>query len=58
VKVWCLATKMLKATLMGHDHVVECVLWVPEALTPAIISSAAVKEFQSPERNLYTVFKS
>jgi len=38
--VWCLATKSAKVTLLGHEHVVECLLWVPEKHTKALLDGA------------------
>nr|CAD2162177.1 unnamed protein product [Meloidogyne enterolobii] len=37
--VWCLATKTPKATLIGHEHVVEALHWVPEKNCGQILSS-------------------
>jgi platelet-activating factor acetylhydrolase IB subunit alpha len=36
VKVWCVKTKSLRVTLHGHEHVVECIAWVPDTHATAI----------------------
>lgn len=41
IKIWCLATKALKVTLTEHEHVVECILWVPDIYVSSIINLEA-----------------
>ncbi|KAK0417740.1 hypothetical protein QR680_013180 [Steinernema hermaphroditum] len=36
VRVWSIQGKAEKMTLHGHEHVVECVTWVPDAALPYI----------------------
>uniref|UniRef100_A0A914I824 Lissencephaly-1 homolog n=1 Tax=Globodera rostochiensis TaxID=31243 RepID=A0A914I824_GLORO len=36
--VWCLATKMPKMTLLGHEHVIETIIWVPDKFTAQILA--------------------
>uniref|UniRef100_A0A183CKY6 WD_REPEATS_REGION domain-containing protein n=1 Tax=Globodera pallida TaxID=36090 RepID=A0A183CKY6_GLOPA len=36
--VWCLATKMPKMTLLGHEHVIETIIWVPDKFTAQIMA--------------------
>lgn len=42
--VWCLATKMPKFTLVGHEHVIESIQWIPEKFTEQVIASDQPKE--------------
>lgn len=37
--IWCLATKAPKTILVGHEHVIECLHWVPEKYSKAILES-------------------
>ncbi|KAH7731542.1 lissencephaly-1 [Aphelenchoides avenae] len=36
IKIWCVKSKSQKMTLHGHEHVVEFIEWVPDALAHAI----------------------
>lgn len=42
--VWCLVTKVPKVTLIGHEHVVECIQWVDEKMTAQLLASDQTKE--------------
>ncbi|XP_018586185.1 lissencephaly-1 homolog A-like isoform X1 [Scleropages formosus] len=39
VRVWVTATKECKAELREHEHVVECISWVPECAYPTILEA-------------------
>jgi len=39
VRVWVVASKECKAELREHEHVVECISWVPENAHPYIMEA-------------------
>lgn len=46
--VWCFITKIPKVTLVGHEHVIECIQWVPEKCTSQILA------FNQPKNSKFT----